>query len=142
MRCCVGLTETHVKPKLDDPVPNRSHDHGRNLLAAVRNRVRAPTVRAGASRWDRERRLPGRDIIVIGGSAGAPAALRQLVGALSTKLTASIFVVTHARLQGHHAAASLHESRAQDYAEQAEILRWAVAAAMRTREPPFRGANP
>ena len=37
----------------------------------------------------------GRDVIVIGGSAGSIAALRELVGRLPGNLAASTFVVVH-----------------------------------------------
>jgi two-component system chemotaxis response regulator CheB len=43
-------------------------------------------------------------------------------------------LVEDARIQGNHAAASLHETRARDYMEQAEILRRAVFATVKSRE--------
>src|SRR5262245_57498927 len=39
--------------------------------------------------------MPGRDIIVIGASAGGIRALQELVGALSPELPAAVFVVQH-----------------------------------------------
>jgi len=39
--------------------------------------------------------VPTRDIIVIGGSAGALAALRRILGGLPAELPASVFVVVH-----------------------------------------------
>jgi two-component system chemotaxis response regulator CheB len=47
-------------------------------------------------------------------------------------------LASDARIQGNHAAAALHEARAQDYGEQAEILWRAVLTAVKTREPPSR----
>src|SRR2546430_604693 len=39
--------------------------------------------------------MPGRDIVVIGGSAGALSVLTQLVSALPADLPAALFVVIH-----------------------------------------------
>src|SRR3954468_14897906 len=44
--------------------------------------------------------MPKRDIIVIGGSAGAPAVLHKLVAALSPDLAAAVFIVTHVPVHG------------------------------------------
>jgi two-component system chemotaxis response regulator CheB len=44
--------------------------------------------------------MPGRDIIVIGGSAGAIPVLNQIVGALPADLPAAVFVVIHS--SPHH----------------------------------------
>lgn len=51
--------------------------------------------------------MPRRDIIVIGGSTGAPAALHQLVTALPPDLMALIFVVTHVPVHGSMLLAGL-----------------------------------
>ena len=55
--------------------------------------------------------MPKRDIIVIGGSAGAPAALHELVAALSPDLTASLFIVTHVPVHGSMLLAGLLDAR-------------------------------
>jgi two-component system chemotaxis response regulator CheB len=55
--------------------------------------------------------LTKRDIIVIGGSAGAPAALHELVGGLSPDLQASIFIVTHVPIHGTMMLAGLLSAR-------------------------------
>jgi two-component system chemotaxis response regulator CheB len=52
-----------------------------------------------------------RDIIVIGGSAGASAALHQLVADLSPDLQASIFIVTHVPVHGAMLLGGLLEAR-------------------------------
>jgi len=57
--------------------------------------------------------VPKRDIIVIGGSTGAPAALHQLVAALSPDLSASIFVVTHVPVHGSMLLAGLLDARSE-----------------------------
>ena len=44
--------------------------------------------------------MPNRDIIVIGGSAGAPAALLDMVGALPSDFAGSVFIVTHIPIHG------------------------------------------
>jgi two-component system chemotaxis response regulator CheB len=54
-----------------------------------------------------------RDIIVIGGSSGAAAALHQLVGDLSPDLQASIFIVTHVPAHGAMLLAGLLEARTE-----------------------------
>jgi two-component system chemotaxis response regulator CheB len=51
--------------------------------------------------------VPKRDIIVIGGSAGAPAALHKIVAALPSDLSASIFIVTHVPVHGSMLLAGL-----------------------------------
>lgn len=48
-----------------------------------------------------------RDILVIGGSAGAPAALHQIVAALPPDLAASVFIVTHVPVHGSMLLAGL-----------------------------------
>jgi two-component system chemotaxis response regulator CheB len=52
-----------------------------------------------------------RDIIVIGGSAGAAAALHQLVADFSPDLQASVFIVTHVPVHGAMLLAGLLEAR-------------------------------
>jgi chemotaxis response regulator CheB len=64
--------------------------------------------------------MPKRDIIVIGSLAGAAGALHRLVADQSPELQASIFIVTHVPPT---TSAELHEARASDYAEQADVLR-------------------
>jgi two-component system, chemotaxis family, protein-glutamate methylesterase/glutaminase len=44
--------------------------------------------------------MTNRDIIVIGGSAGATAPLKQILGALPVNLPAAVFVVLHIPPQG------------------------------------------
>lgn len=51
--------------------------------------------------------MPKRDIIVIGGSAGAPAALHKIVAALPSDIAASIFIVTHVPVHGSMLLAGL-----------------------------------
>jgi two-component system chemotaxis response regulator CheB len=56
-------------------------------------------------------RVPKRDIVVIGGSAGAPAVLHELVAALPADLDASIFIVTHVPVHGSMLLAGLLDAR-------------------------------
>src|SRR5262249_50332888 len=44
--------------------------------------------------------MPNRDIIVIGGSAGATVPLKEILGRLPTDLPAAVFVVLHLPAQG------------------------------------------
>jgi two-component system chemotaxis response regulator CheB len=55
--------------------------------------------------------LPKRDIIVVGGSAGASAALHRIVRALSPDLTAAVFIVTHVPVHGPMLLAGLLEAQ-------------------------------
>ena len=55
--------------------------------------------------------MPKRDIIVIGGSAGAPSALHELVAGLPADLTASVFIVTHVPVHGSMLLAGLLDAR-------------------------------
>jgi len=55
--------------------------------------------------------VPRRDIIVIGGSAGAPAALHALVAALPADFAASVFIVTHVPVHGSMLLAGLLDAR-------------------------------
>jgi len=55
--------------------------------------------------------LPKRDIIAIGGSAGSPAALHQLVAELPRELAAAVFIVTHVPVGGSMLLAGLLDAR-------------------------------
>jgi two-component system chemotaxis response regulator CheB len=55
--------------------------------------------------------MPKRDIIVIGGSAGSPAALHKLVADLSPDLAASVFIVTHVPVHGSMLLAGLLDAQ-------------------------------
>lgn len=57
--------------------------------------------------------MPKRDIVVIGGSTGSPAALHQLVAALSPDLSAAVFVVTHVPVHGSMLLAGLLGARTE-----------------------------
>src|SRR4051812_7869683 len=57
--------------------------------------------------------LAKRDIIVIGGSAGASAALHRLVAGLSPDLQASVFIVTHVPVHGAMLLRGLLEARTE-----------------------------
>src|SRR5690242_14641042 len=61
------------------------------------------TVRLGANNRTAEMRagsMDNRDIIVIGGSSGATAPLKQILGRLPVDLPAAVFVVLHIPAQG------------------------------------------
>ena len=55
--------------------------------------------------------MPTRNIIVIGGSAGAPGVLNELVGGLPADLAASVFIVTHVPVHGAMLLAGLLGAR-------------------------------
>jgi two-component system chemotaxis response regulator CheB len=70
--------------------------------------------------------VPRRDIIVIGGSAGAPGVLNEIVSGLPADLAASIFIVTHVPIHGSMLLAGLLAARTDlpvSYAEDGEPIR-------------------
>src|SRR3954462_3690274 len=55
--------------------------------------------------------VPKRDIIVIGGSAGAPGVLGKIIAGLPLDLQAAVFVVTHVPIHGAMLLAGLLAAR-------------------------------
>jgi two-component system chemotaxis response regulator CheB len=70
--------------------------------------------------------VPKRDIIVIGGSAGSPGVLFEIVSGLPSDLAASVFVVTHVPIHGSMLLAGLLAARTDlpvSYAEDGDPIR-------------------
>ncbi|WP_410055047.1 hypothetical protein [Microvirga sp. Mcv34] len=72
--------------------------------------------------------MNNRDIIVIGGSSGATAPLKTILGALPAELVSRM--ADDGRRSGRRSVAEMYEARALEYRQYADTLRKAVLQSM------------